>query len=140
MTLEEIRVWTSGYCHHLNCCGWAYLIRYETEEGVFNISDVDYDKGSTTHQMSLKAILQAIKKINDLPDKMTDVVMLFSNDERSVKCIKGTYDDCRARVVASYLDEIGWATGELLIEYFWMDDSPHMKENYIVNKMAMNIE
>ena len=80
--MEEIRVWTSGYCHHLNCCGWAYLIQYETAEGVFNISDVDYDKGSTTHQMSLMAILQALEKINDLPDRMTDVVMLFSNDKR----------------------------------------------------------
>jgi ribonuclease HI len=138
--MEEIRVWTSGYCHHLNCCGWAYLIRYETEEGVFNISDVGYDKGSTTHQMSLMAILRAIEKINDLPDRMTDVVTLFSNDERSVKCIKEIYDDCRTRVVASYLDAIGWAKAHLQVIFLLMDYFPYMKENNIVNKMAMNIK
>ena len=137
--MEEIRVWTSGYCHHLNCCGWAYLIRYETEEGVFNISDVGYDKGSTTHQMSLMAILQALKKINDLPDRITDVIMLFSNDKRSVNCINGIYE-CDTRVVGDYLDEIDWARGHLKIEFLLMADCQHMKENDIVIKMSMNIK
>jgi ribonuclease HI len=140
MILEEIRAWTSGYCHHPGCCGWAYLIQYETGEGVFKVQDVGYDKGSTTHQMSLKAIWQAIKKINGLPDRMTDVVMLFSNDKRSVKCIRGIYNDCRTKVVASYLDEIGWAKARLQVTFLLMDDFSYMKENDIVNKMAMNIK
>lgn len=138
--MNEIRVWTSGYCHRPDYCGWAYLIRYETEEGVFNVSDVDYDKGSTTHQMSLMAILQAIKKINDLPDRMTDVVTLFSNNRRAVKCIEGLYDNCRTRVVASYLDEISWATGHLKITYWVAANFTYMKENDIVIRLAKDIK
>lgn len=140
MILEEIRAWTHGWVRRDGYCGWAYLIRYETEEGVFEIQDVDYDTGATGYQMSLMAILKAIKKINDLSDRMTDVVMLFSNSERAVKCITGVYKKCRARVIASYLDEIGWATGPLQITYLLMADFPYMKENRIVHKMAMNIK
>lgn len=133
-------MWTSGYCHRPDCCGWAYLIQYETEEGIFNVSHADYDRGSTTHQMSLRAIWQAIKKINDLPDRMTDYIRIYSNNERAIRCITGEYDGCRARVIASYLDEIGWAIGNLKIAFVWIGDCSHMKENDIVNKMSMNIK
>jgi len=137
--LKEIRAWTSGYCHRSDCCGWAYLIQYETAEGVFKVQEVGYDKGSTTHQMSLMAILKALKKMNDLSDKITDRVYIYSNDKRAIKCINGEYD-CNARVVASYLDEIDWARGGLRIEFFLMSDCHYMKENDMVNKMAMNIK
>ena len=137
--MEEIRAWTSGYCYRPDYCGWAYLIRYETEEGPFDVRDVDYSKGTTAHQMALMAILQAIKKINDLPDKTDCKILIYSNNKRAVKCINGVYN-CNARVVADYLDEIDWARGQLRIEFLLMSDWPFMKENNIVNKMAMNIK
>lgn len=138
--MNEVRVWTSGHCHRPDYCGWAYLIQYETEEGIFNIQDAGYDKGSTSHQMSLMAILRAIEKINDLPDRTTDVVTLFSNDRRAVKCIEGIYINCRARVVTSYLDDISWATGNLKITYWIAAEFTYMKESDIVKKMAMGIK
>lgn len=139
LELNNIECWTDGSCnlsHEKRPGGWAYLIRYEApSEDIYEIVGASAFLGTTHNQMELMAILQALKKINKLEDKMTESVVLYSDSEWAVRCLTGVYN-CKARVVKSYLDEIEWETGHLKIGYKHISGHVGITENEMVNKLA----
>ena len=137
-----IEVWTDGSCNVISrkkAGGWAYLIRYPFEEdSVMDITNVGSTFGTTVNQMELMAILNAIRRINDIKDRRTNEVVIYSDSEWAVKCLNKEYN-CKARIVKDYLDEIKWATGDLIITYKHIFGHSGIAENELVDSLAVQV-
>lgn len=142
--IEEnmIRVWTDGSCNVISkkkAGGWAYLIKFTTKDGgAKEITEIGSAFGTTVNQMELMAILSAIRKINKFEDRRTNVVTVYSDSEWAVRCITKVFN-CRARVIKSYLDEIEWTTGDLIITYEHISGHAGILENELVDGLAVGV-
>lgn len=120
MESEEINIYTAGSClddTKRKAGGWAYLIKYGSKEfGKLEITASGNSWGTSTGQMELIAVLNAIRMTTDLR-RLTDVVMVYPYNVRIAQCLSKTFDCENERVLGDYLQEIGWATGSLVIKY-----------------------
>jgi ribonuclease HI len=137
-----IEVWTDGSCdlhHPLRPGGWAYHIKYQNEFGtLLTTSFAGNSKNTTNNQMELMAILKAIKAINKLRP-FSNSVIIYSDSEWAVRCLTGVYNCKKDRTKGHvmFLNEIGWATGKLIIDYEHISAHSGIEENELVNRLAV---
>lgn len=120
MTSDKIKIYTAGSGSdntERKAGGWAYLIKYEHRGlGQLEITGSGNSWGTTEGQMELMAVLNAIRRTTDL-DRLTNAVVVYPYNVRVAECLAGTFDCNNERVFGDYLQDIGWATGLLIVKY-----------------------